>query len=121
VSTRRAGLRRWELFIIQHAHIDIGYTHRQETIADYQRQFIAQAVMLALDPAQAAREPDSLFKFTCEGFWAVEQFLAHASQEEREGLLRALRSGLLELSATIAPSPAGHARHARCAAQPASP
>ena len=28
----------FELFVVQHSHIDIGYTERQERIADYQAQ-----------------------------------------------------------------------------------
>ncbi len=89
----------FELFIVQHSHIDIGYTERQERIADYQAQFIAQAVQFALSEKQARRSADTRFKFTCEGYWAIEQYLRKYGAGALEPLLRAIRSGALELSA----------------------
>lgn len=91
--------RKWELFVIQHSHIDLGFTDRQEVIADYHRQFIRQAVEMALSPDQKRRHRDCLFKYTIEGFWSLEQFLSSASASERRLLLRALKSGLIELTA----------------------
>ncbi len=91
--------RRWELFVIQHSHIDLGFTDRQEVIADYHRQFVRQAVEMALSAAQRSRDQDSQFKYTIEGFWSLEQFLRSATAKERRQLLRALRSGRIELTA----------------------
>lgn len=86
--------------LIQHSHIDIGYTERQEVIADYHRQFIGQAVRMAHSPAQKGREDRHKFRFTCEGFWAVEQFLRAASREEKSLFARAIEEGLVELGAS---------------------
>lgn len=91
--------RRWELFVIQHSHIDLGYTDRQEVIADYHRQFVRQAIDYALSEKQATRPPEARFKYTIEGFWSLEQFLRSASKKERRNLGRALKSGLIELTA----------------------
>lgn len=91
--------RRWELFIIQHSHIDLGFTDRQEVIADYHRQFVRQAVEMALSADQQERDADSRFKYTIEGFWSLEQFLRGATAKERRRLARALKSGLVELTA----------------------
>ena len=91
--------RRWTIFIIQHSHIDIGYTEKQEITADQHAQFIRQAVRLALSPEQKARDEASRFKFTCEGFWQVEQFLERATSRERRDFIRALKLGVMELSA----------------------
>lgn len=44
------------IYLIQHSHIDVGYTERQEVIAEYQRQFIGQAVRLATAPQQRLGE-----------------------------------------------------------------
>lgn len=93
------GKRKWEIFVVQHSHIDVGYTHTQEAIADFHAQFLSQAVDLALSPKQAQRSPDTRFKWTCEGFWAVEQFLARASAAQRARLVRAMKEGLIELTA----------------------
>ena len=91
--------RRWEIFVVQHAHIDIGYTERQEVVYDWHAEFVRQAVNLALDPRQSSRAEDVRFKFTCEGFWQVEQFLARASSDDMARFARAIKEGLIELSA----------------------
>lgn len=91
--------RRWELFIIQHSHIDIGYTDRQEVIAEYHRHFVRQAVEMALSPKQSSRSEDCRFKYTIEGFWSLEQFLQTATPEQRRALTQALQSGRVELTA----------------------
>jgi hypothetical protein len=88
------------VYLIQHSHIDIGYTERQEVIADYQRQFIGQAARLANSPAQRSRPDHLKFRFTCEGFWPVELFLAKASAEEKKLFQRGLEEGTLELGAS---------------------
>jgi hypothetical protein len=89
----------FELFLVQHSHIDVGYTERQERIADYQAQFIAQAVKYAHSEKQSRRAADSRFKFTCEGFWAIEQYLRKYGPNSQAPLVEAIRSGYLELSA----------------------
>ncbi|MCJ8010225.1 hypothetical protein MUG84_00530 [Paenibacillus sp. KQZ6P-2] len=87
------------LFVIQHAHIDIGYTERQEVITEYQKQFIEQAVDMALSPAQQTRDANTQFKFMCEGFWAVEQYLSKTGSVGKARLVEAIKNGSIELSA----------------------
>jgi hypothetical protein len=99
-ASAQSGSRQWTIFIVQHSHIDVGYTEKQEIIAEYHRQFIRQAVRLALSPAQRDRDPNCRFKFTCEGFWQVEQFLNGATTTERRDLVRALHEGLMELTSS---------------------
>ena len=88
------------IYLIQHSHIDIGYTERQEVIAEYQRQFIGQAVRLATAPQQRVRGDNHRFRFTCEGFWAVELFWNRASAEEKLLFLKAVDEGLIEVGGT---------------------
>lgn len=95
-------MRKWEIFIIQHSHIDIGYTERQELIGDYHYQFLKQAVSFALSPRQCERAEDTKFRFTCEGFWEVEQFLASASEAQIFDFLKAVKIGYIELTAFYA-------------------
>lgn len=89
----------WTIFVVQHSHIDLGFTDRPEVIADYHRQFIDQALTLALPAANEPRPAESRFKFTLEGFWAVEQFLSGGGLEQEARLVQAIRSGALELTA----------------------
>jgi len=58
----------WTIFVVQHSHIDLGFTDRPEVIADYHRQFIDQALALALSDENRARPNEAQFKFTLEGF-----------------------------------------------------
>ena len=91
--------RPWTVFVVQHSHIDLGFTDRQEVIAEYHRQFIAQALALASSSKNAGRPADSRFKLTCEGFWAVEQFLSVCGPEKQAQFIGAVKSGALELTA----------------------
>ena len=88
----------FKIFHIYHSHIDIGYTERQEKIAAYQADFIKQAVEYVLSPAQSARDSRAKFKFTAEGFWAVEQYLHRYGEEGKKRLLSAVRTGCFELT-----------------------
>lgn len=90
---------KWTVFLIHNSHIDIGYTHRQEAVAEYHRQFIEQAVRMAASDEQARWDERSKFKYTCEGFWAVELFLEKASPAQIEDLKQAVRNGTIELCA----------------------
>ena len=87
-------MRKWDIYLIQHSHIDVGYTHRQEVIARYHRQFLRQAVCMANALEQRNRTQESRFRFTCEGFWAVERFWESATEAERERFLMAVRRGI---------------------------
>lgn len=88
----------FKVFLILHSHIDIGYTERQEKMAVYQADFIRQAVDFALSSRQSVRDPRSKFKFTAEGFWAVEQYLKRYGGEGRKRLIEAVKSGYFELT-----------------------
>ncbi len=90
--------RQWTVYIIQHSHTDIGFTERQEVVADYHAQFVRQALQLSRSPKQAQREENCRFRYTFEGFWQVEQFLSKATPAERQALVAAMRSGSLELT-----------------------
>jgi hypothetical protein len=94
-----AGRRKWKIFVVQHSHIDVGYTQKQEVIADYRAQFLREVLRLAYSPEQRRRPEEARFKWTCEGFWAVEQFLAQATAAERARLVGAMKEGLVELTA----------------------
>ncbi|MFN5677303.1 MAG: hypothetical protein ACK48C_09155, partial [Roseiflexaceae bacterium] len=62
------------IFLMQSAHTDIGYTHPQEQIAAMYVEHYEKVLALC---AATAHAPDvSRFKWTCETFWQVENFLA---------------------------------------------
>ena len=40
--------RKWTVFVLQNSHIDIGFTDKQEILADYEAQFVRQALQMVL-------------------------------------------------------------------------
>lgn len=82
----------FKVFLIYHSHIDIGYTERQEKIAVYQADFMRQAIDCILDKEQK----HCAFKFTAEGFWAIEQYLNKYGKVGEERLVEAIKTGRFE-------------------------
>lgn len=91
-------MKTFKIFLIYHSHIDIGYTERQEKMAVYQADFIRQAVENVLSDRQKNRDDRSKFRFSAEGFWAVEQYLKRYGEHGKQRLLEAIRTGCFELT-----------------------
>lgn len=92
--------RPWTIYVIHHSHTDIGYTERQERIEQYHIDFIRQ-VLSIIEAARSGDKPEwKPFRWTCETFWAVEQFLKVASPLEKEAFQQAVIRGDIELSGT---------------------
>jgi hypothetical protein len=72
--------KKWEIYVIQHTHTDIGYTERQEVIEAFQIDYIKQAIEISEAIHEGKKEWEG-FRWTCETFWAVEKFLEQASDE----------------------------------------
>jgi hypothetical protein len=84
-------MNKFTLYVIYHSHIDIGYTERQERIADYHADFTKQAVEKVLN--------NDDFKYTAEGFWSVEQFLRKYKDKGKKQLIDAVQTKRFELTA----------------------
>ncbi|MCP4290929.1 MAG: glycoside hydrolase [bacterium] len=85
------------LYLIHHSHTDIGYTTTQALVRRNQIGFIHQALNI-LDQ----RGLDSGFRWVCESFWAVEQFMFEATADDKERFAAAVRAGAIGLSANYA-------------------
>ncbi|MBR3099059.1 MAG: glycosyl hydrolase [Clostridia bacterium] len=91
-------MRTWQIDLIHHSHTDIGYTDRQENIRLQHEGFLRQAVGI-LKQAESGAEPRyEGFRWQCENFWQVENFLAFAAEEEKADLIRFIREGKIGLS-----------------------
>ena len=90
-------LRHWTVYLYNHSHVDIGYSVTQETAEFLHARNVEEGVRLA----EATRgAPDgSRFQWNPEVTWPIER-LWQAAPEKREGLLRALREGLLAADAS---------------------
>jgi hypothetical protein len=90
-------VRPWELYILPHSHVDIGYTHVQTEVEKMQWEYLEQAIELARRTADYPAE--ARFRWNSEGLWAVDSYLEQAPPEKRRQLIDAVRNGWIELDA----------------------
>jgi len=86
--------RRWKVFLIHHAHTDVGYTAPQARVGRLHADYMRRVLRLLRE------DPDARFRWTSETFWAVERFLEIAAPGEREELAEHLRAGRIGFSHT---------------------
>jgi len=91
--------RHWELFLVNHSHVDIGYTEYPEILADAHGDYIARAldIMTLTDD----RPDEERYRWTCEASWTVEQLLRRHPGRADE-FVRRCREGRMELTALYA-------------------
>ena len=90
--------RKWKIYVIQHAHTDIGYTQRQEKITRYYQDFIRQAMQILDNAHSGKNKEDEGFKWQCENHWQVEVFWQTATTEEKKKFCQYVKSGEIGLS-----------------------
>lgn len=83
-------MKKMTIYVIHHSHTDVGYTDTQEKMKAHHIGFIREVISLI------KREPR--FKWNCESYWCVEQFLADATAEEKADFVRFVKSGNIGLS-----------------------
>jgi len=88
--------RPWEIFLVHHSHVDIGYTEPQPLICRWQADFLAQALdyITATDNLPEGER----FCWTCEVSWTVKNFLAKYPTRAEE-FFRRVREGRIEVTA----------------------
>lgn len=83
---------KFAVYLLHSSHTDVGYTDTQEKMKAHHIAFIREVLeIIKEDPA---------FKWNCESYWCVEQFLKDASKEEEAGFVKAVRDGNIGLSAS---------------------
>lgn len=75
--------KKWTLFMIPHVHLDVGYTDYQAKVSAIQSRVLDEAMDLE------AKHP--AFRFSTDGEWNLEQFLASRSAAERDRVTEAIR------------------------------
>jgi alpha-mannosidase len=87
--------RPWEIFLVHHSHVDIGYTEPQPLIYRMQADFVAQA----LDYITATENlPEGeRFCWTCEVSWTIKNFLTQYPARAEE-YFRRVREGRIEVT-----------------------
>ncbi len=77
--------KKWNIFVIPHEHLDVGFSDYQGKVAEVQSR--------AIDEAMAIARQDPDFRFSVDGYWSVEQFLANRNEQDRQQLLDLVRRG----------------------------
>ncbi len=85
-------MKHFTLYLLHSSHTDIGYTDTQEKMKAHHIAFIRQALALS------KKQPR--FKWNCESYWCVQQFLRAASETEKADFIEAVHDGRLCLSAS---------------------
>ncbi len=88
------------IYLLPHAHNDIGYTNIQTEVLKRHIQNIYDA--LGLIRKTAAYPAGARFKWNIEVIWAVETFMKEASEADRREFLRALKDGSICMEALYA-------------------
>ena len=88
--------RKWEIYLVQHAHTDIGYTRPQsEILAEHQRY-----IDYALDYCDKTDNfpEDAKFRWTCESAWVVKEYLKTRPASQIERLKKRVAEGRIEIT-----------------------
>jgi hypothetical protein len=78
-----APARKWNLMVVPHIHVDIGYSDYQEKTAEIQSRVLEEAIQLIQE------HPD--FRYSPDGFWSVRQYMAGRSEERQQRLFQMVR------------------------------
>lgn len=96
-SVEVAPVRKWEIYVLHHSHVDIGYTHVQTDVLQKHYEYFDQVIELA---KKSAGYPEgSQFKWNVEVLWAVDSYLRETSPEKREAFIDAVKKGWIGLDA----------------------
>ncbi len=86
------------IYLLPHAHNDIGYTDLQPNVLKKHVKNIYDALELIKKTANYPAE--ARFKWNVEVMWAVEEFLATATEEKKKEFIDNVRNGNIGLQAT---------------------
>jgi hypothetical protein len=89
--------RKWEIYVVQHTHTDIGYTHLQTEIFKRHGDYIRQVLDFC---KQTDDYPEGAkFKWVCETSFTVQRFLETATPEQIEEFVKRVKEGRIEVAA----------------------
>ncbi|TDE14308.1 glycoside hydrolase family 38 C-terminal domain-containing protein [Jiangella asiatica] len=89
--------RKLTVHLVQHSHLDIGYTDPQGIVLRNHLEYLDAAVELARQGDDT--QPDSRFKWTVESNFPIRAWLAHRSSAVIEEFCRLARQDVLEVAA----------------------
>jgi hypothetical protein len=75
--------KKWTLLLVSHEHIDVGYTDYQAKVSEIQSRVLDEAMEMIRD------HPD--FRYSVDGYWVIQEFLAGRNAEDRQRLAQLVR------------------------------
>jgi hypothetical protein len=75
--------KKWNIFLVPHTHLDVGYTDYQAKVAEAQSRTLDEAIQMIHD------HPD--FRFSPDGYWCVRRFLEGRGEEQRNQLFQLIK------------------------------
>ena len=93
--------KKWNIFVVPHQHLDIGYTDYQAKVAEVQSRAIDEAIELI------RQHPE--FRYSPDGYWPVQQFLQGRSPEQRQAFLDLVKQKKIFVAAQYACNATGFA------------
>lgn len=89
--------REWTVYLIQHSHLDIGYTDPQANVLRYHRAYLDQVIDLAV--ATSDWPDDSQFRWNVEANFALRDWMRSRPAATVDAFFDLARAGRIEVTA----------------------
>lgn len=86
-----------KVYFIHHSHFDLGYTHPQDLILEFQEEYISQAI----DLCETYKESKYPFKWTIEATLPLIKWLADADEKNKQRLADLIHQGFISVTALL--------------------
>ena len=87
--------KKWNIYLVQHSHTDIGYTRPQSEILAEQMRYIDYALDYC-DQTDGLPE-DAKFRWTCESSWVTREYLRSRPKSQIGRFLKRIAEGRIEV------------------------
>jgi alpha-mannosidase len=96
LSTTVEPVKKWEIYLVQHSHTDIGYTRPQSEILAEHLRYIDYALDYC-DQTDTFPD-DAKFRWTCESTWVVREYLRTRPVSQIERFKKRISDGRIEVT-----------------------
>ncbi|UCG47004.1 MAG: hypothetical protein JSU94_16075 [Phycisphaerales bacterium] len=90
-------VRKWEIYLLPHSHVDIGYSNVQSAVEPKHWEYLEQAIQASRETSDYPHE--SRYKWNVEVLWAVDSYMKQASPEKQREFIDAVKKGWIGLDA----------------------